>query len=127
MGKEDFFISPLKHEDVIIGAPWFDCMVATMKFPKENSSSLIEVKDMSLDVNSAGNTIPFVHTQAFDKVIKNSLSCYIVFVKENSDDACVLKNASYETKEEKKMSNFLKEFQDVFMDNILGELSPRRG
>ncbi|MCO5570381.1 hypothetical protein L7F22_024101 [Adiantum nelumboides] len=22
--KEDFFISPLKHEDVILGAPWFD-------------------------------------------------------------------------------------------------------
>ena len=22
--KEDFFISPLKNEDVIIGAPWFD-------------------------------------------------------------------------------------------------------
>ena len=21
--KEDFFISPLKHEDVILGAPWF--------------------------------------------------------------------------------------------------------
>ena len=51
---------------------------------------------MSLDVNSAGNTKIVVHTQAFDK---NSLSCYMVFVKENSDDACVLKNASYETKE----------------------------
>ena len=76
---------------------------------------------MSLDVNSACNTIPIVHTQAFDKVIKNSLSCYMVFVKENSDDACVLKNASYETKEKIEMQFFLKEFQDVFTDDICGE------
>ena len=31
--KEDFFFSSLKHEDVIIGKPWFDCMAATVKFP----------------------------------------------------------------------------------------------
>ena len=24
--KEYFYISPLKHEDVILGAPWFDCV-----------------------------------------------------------------------------------------------------
>ena len=32
--KEDFYISPLKHEDVNLGAPWFDCVQANMKFPK---------------------------------------------------------------------------------------------
>ena len=31
---EDFYISPLKHEDVILGAPWFDCVQANMKFSK---------------------------------------------------------------------------------------------
>ncbi|MCO5577157.1 hypothetical protein L7F22_030981 [Adiantum nelumboides] len=30
--KEDFFISPLKHEDVILGAPWLDCLAASIKF-----------------------------------------------------------------------------------------------
>ena len=49
------------------------------------------------------------------------------FAKENSDDACVLKNASYETKEEMEMSNFQKEFQYVFMDSIHGELPPKIG
>ena len=82
---------------------------------------------MSLDVNSASNTIPIVHTQAFYKVINISLSCYMVFVKGISDDACVLKNASYETKEEIEMFNFLKEFQDVFTNGILEKLSPKRG
>ena len=32
--KEDFFISPLKHQDVILGAPWFDRMATTIKFPE---------------------------------------------------------------------------------------------
>ncbi|MCO5594918.1 hypothetical protein L7F22_048953 [Adiantum nelumboides] len=31
--KADFFISPLKHEDVILGAPWFDRLAASIKFP----------------------------------------------------------------------------------------------
>ncbi|MCO5601661.1 hypothetical protein L7F22_055784 [Adiantum nelumboides] len=30
--KEDFFISPLKHGDVILGAPWFDRLAASIKF-----------------------------------------------------------------------------------------------
>ena len=46
--KEDFFISPLKHEDVIIRAPWFDCMATTMKFPKRKALSTYRGKDMSL-------------------------------------------------------------------------------
>ena len=104
--KEDSLISSLKHEDVIIGAPWFDCMATTMKFLERKVLFTYRGKDMSLDVNSASNTIPVVHTQDVDKVIKKSLSCYMVFVKVNSDDACVLKNASYETKEEIEMSNF---------------------
>ena len=82
---------------------------------------------MSHNVNSATNTILVVHTQAFGKVIENSLSYYMVFVKEDSDDACVLNNASYETKEKIEMSNFLKEFQDVFKNHNLGDLPPKRG
>ena len=30
--KEDFFISPQIHEDVILGTPWFDFLSAYMKF-----------------------------------------------------------------------------------------------
>ena len=56
MDKEDLFIAPLKHEDVIIGAPWFDCIGATMKFPKRKVLFSYRGKDIALDVNSAGNT-----------------------------------------------------------------------
>ena len=51
--KEDFFIFPLKHEDVIIGAPWFDRIGATMKFPKRKVLFSYRGKDVALDVNSA--------------------------------------------------------------------------
>ena len=36
--KDEFFISPLKHEDVILGTPWFDRLGAQMKFPERNIS-----------------------------------------------------------------------------------------
>ncbi|MCO5607320.1 hypothetical protein L7F22_061515 [Adiantum nelumboides] len=36
--KEDFFISPLKDEDVILGAPWFDRLATSIKFPKRRIS-----------------------------------------------------------------------------------------
>ena len=125
--KEDFFISPLKHEDVILGAPWFDRMAVDMKFPERKIVFSYRGKDVVLDVNSAGSTIPLVHTQAFDKVMKSSLSCYMVFVKESKEDACVLKEVENETKEELELSNFLHEFQDVFTDDIPRELPPKRG
>ncbi len=125
--KEDFFISPLKHQDVILGAPWFDRMAATMKFPEWKVGFFYRGKEVELDVNSAGNTIPLISTRVFDKVMKNSVSCYMVFVKESSNDECVLKDTKYETKEELELANFLNEFQDVFTDDIPRELPPKSG
>ena len=77
--KEDFFISPLKHKDVILGAPWFDRLSATMKFPERKILFPYRVQDVTLDVNGAGNTIPLLETQALTKVIKSSISCYMIF------------------------------------------------
>ncbi|MCO5590750.1 hypothetical protein L7F22_044725 [Adiantum nelumboides] len=47
--KKDFFISPLKHEDVILGARWFDRMVASIKFPKRKI--FLEFREKHLYVN----------------------------------------------------------------------------
>ena len=112
---------------MIIGASWLDHIGATMKFPKRKVLFSYRGKDIALDVNSAGNTIPLVNTQAFDKVMKSSLSCYIFFVKESKEDACVLKEVVNETKEDLELSNFLREFQDVFTNDIHKELPPKRG
>ncbi|MCO5573768.1 hypothetical protein L7F22_027542 [Adiantum nelumboides] len=47
--KEDFLISPLKHEDVISGAPWFDRMAASIKFPERRISFKFREKNMYTD------------------------------------------------------------------------------
>ena len=48
MDKEDFYISPLKHEDVILGAPWFDHVQATMKFLEQEVLFTIRGKAYAL-------------------------------------------------------------------------------
>ncbi|MCO5591604.1 hypothetical protein L7F22_045593 [Adiantum nelumboides] len=50
--KEDFIISSLKHEDVILGTPWLDCMAAVMKFPERKVLFSYRGKELTLDVNS---------------------------------------------------------------------------
>ncbi|MCO5554859.1 hypothetical protein L7F22_008395 [Adiantum nelumboides] len=51
--KEDFFISPLKHEDVILGTPWFDRLVASIKFPKRRISFKLREKNMYIDAQES--------------------------------------------------------------------------
>ncbi|MCO5606028.1 hypothetical protein L7F22_060215 [Adiantum nelumboides] len=63
--KEDFFISPLKHEDVILGAPWFDRLAASIKFPERRISFKFREKNMYIDAQESGNTIPLASLEAF--------------------------------------------------------------
>ena len=44
----------------------------------------------------------------------------MVFVKEKSDGACALKNASYDTKEMIEMSSFVKDLQYFFKMTFMG-------
>ncbi|MCO5614441.1 hypothetical protein L7F22_068723 [Adiantum nelumboides] len=76
--KEDFFISPLKHEDVILGAPWFDRLAASIKFPDTKISFKFREKDMYINAHDLGSTIPLVNDQAFDKSIKTDLELCVV-------------------------------------------------
>ena len=104
MDKEDFYISPLKHDDVILGAPWLDHMGATMKFPERKVLFNFRGKDVILDVKGAKNTIPYVNDYTLAKGIKSSISCYLIFVKESQKDSSVLQG---ETKEDLELSKFL--------------------
>ncbi|MCO5564040.1 hypothetical protein L7F22_017695 [Adiantum nelumboides] len=81
--KEDFFISPLKHEDVILGAPWFDRLAVSIKFPKRKISFKFREKDMYINSQESGSSIPLVNDQAFDKSIKSFVSAYMIFVKDS--------------------------------------------
>ncbi|MCO5570675.1 hypothetical protein L7F22_024402 [Adiantum nelumboides] len=125
--KEDFFISPLKHEDVILGAPWFDRLATSIKFPERKISFKFREKDMYINAQESGSSIPLVNDQAFDKSIKSSVSAYMIFVKDSLngvDETQVNENGMQVDLE---LSNFLNQFQDVFIDDIPGELPPERG
>ncbi|MCO5552340.1 hypothetical protein L7F22_005851 [Adiantum nelumboides] len=125
--KEDFFISPLKHEDVILGAPWFDRLAASIKFPERKISFKFREKDMYINAQESGSSIPLVNDQAFDKSIKSSIFAYMIFVKDSLngvDETQVNENGM---KVDLELSNFLNQFQDVFIDDIPGELPPKRG
>ncbi|MCO5602671.1 hypothetical protein L7F22_056807 [Adiantum nelumboides] len=125
--KEDFFISPLKHEDVILGAPWFDRLAASIKFPERRISFKFREKNMYIDAQESGNTIPLVHTHAFDKSIKSSISVYMIFVKDSLNDVNKTQVNESGSKEDLELSKFLNQFQDVFINDIPGELPPKRG
>ena len=56
--QEDFYISPLKNQDVLLGAPWFHCMAANLKFLDRNISFQHRGREICLQVNDKGHTIP---------------------------------------------------------------------
>ncbi|MCO5553126.1 hypothetical protein L7F22_006647 [Adiantum nelumboides] len=125
--KEDFFISPLKHEDVILGAPWFDRLAASIKFPERRISFKFREKNMYIDAQESGNTIPLVHTHAFDKSIKSSISVYMIFIKDSLSNVNKTQVNESGIQEDLELSKFLNQFQDVFIDNIPRELPSKRG
>ncbi|MCO5563207.1 hypothetical protein L7F22_016844 [Adiantum nelumboides] len=122
--KEDFFISPLKHEDVILGAPWFDRLAASIKFPERKISFKFREKDMYINAQESSSSIPLVNDQAFDKSIRSSIFVYMIFALNGVDITQVNEKGMQVDLE---LSNFLNQFQDVFIDDIPGELPPKRG
>ncbi|MCO5608392.1 hypothetical protein L7F22_062601 [Adiantum nelumboides] len=125
--KEDFFISPLKHEDVILGAPWFDRLAASIKFSERKISFKFREKDMYINAQESGSTIPLVNDQAFDKSIKSSASVYMISVKDSLNDVDETQVNENGMQVDLELSNFLNQFQDVFIDDISRELPPKRG
>ncbi|MCO5550947.1 hypothetical protein L7F22_004442 [Adiantum nelumboides] len=125
--KKDFFISPLKHEDVILRAPWFDRLAASIKFPEKRISFKFREKDMYIVAQESGSSIPLVNDQVIEKSIKSSIFTYMIFVKDSLSDVNKTQVNERGMHEDLELSKFLNQFQDVFIDNISGELPPKRG
>ena len=70
---------------------------AHMKFPKRKVLFTYRGKDYALSCNSVGSTIPVEALSNFHNVIKNSLSCYMVFVKEHEKSLSELKESKGDT------------------------------
>ena len=56
-----------------------------MKFLDRKVIFTYKGKEIGLDLKSASCTIPYVNGNAFEKVIKISISCYMVLVKKSKE------------------------------------------
>ncbi|MCO5556373.1 hypothetical protein L7F22_009921 [Adiantum nelumboides] len=125
--KEDFFISPLKHEDVILGAPWFDCLATSIKSLERKIFFKFREKNMYINAQESSSTIPLVNDQAFDKSIKSSVSAYMIFVEDSLNGVNETQVGESGMQEDLELYNFLNQFQDVLIYDIPGELPPKQG
>lgn len=121
MDQEDFYISSLSFQDVILGVPFLHCMATKLKFP----SHLIAFtfRNRVIAAKDRGSTIPIVSHTGIQKSIKKFFFAYLIFatVPVSFDKA----QESDEITDQQL--NFLKEHKDCFVDSIPKELPPFKG
>ena len=138
LDSEDFFISPLVHQDVILGMPWFHRLYAKIQFPKKIVSFTHNGREISIKAQHKGNTIPIVTSDSAKKVIKKSLFAYMIHVKdsqslyvnENSVDVAIssqVVNNHNGVNDTNHLNEFLHSYSSCFADKIPNELPPSRG
>ena len=129
--SEDFFVSPLQTQDVVLGVPWFHRVYACLKFPKKLANISHGGRVSTFQASSKGNTILLVTNDALKKVMKKSLFAYLIYVKDpptpnvsNCDDVLNESEPSHVNDDAHKLNNFLKAYDACFTDSILDELPP---
>ena len=122
MDQEEFYISPLSLEDVILGAPWFHHMAAKLEFPSRIISFNHRNRNIGIMIEDRGNTIPIVSHASLQKSIKKSLFAYLIFVNDP-----VSSKESYANMDQQYQMNFLKGYKDCFSTELPDELPPMHG
>ena len=74
--SEDFFISPLVHQDIILGMLWFHSLYAKIQFPEKIVSFTQNGREISIKV-------PIETSNSAKKLIKKSLFAYMLYVKDS--------------------------------------------
>ncbi|MCO5602535.1 hypothetical protein L7F22_056668 [Adiantum nelumboides] len=67
--KKDFFISPLKHEDVILGAPWSDFLANSIKFFQRKISFKLKEKDKQSPSIHSNDIIDYKNTSLLHRFV----------------------------------------------------------
>ncbi|MCO5570365.1 hypothetical protein L7F22_024085 [Adiantum nelumboides] len=117
--REEFYISPLSTEDVILGAPWFHSLAAKLEFPNRTISFQFGNKDISIHTKDRGSTISIVSHASLQKSMKSNLFAYMIFSQESKPDSLSV--------DEKDQQMFLNSFKDCFADENPKELPPSHG
>ncbi|MCO5581154.1 hypothetical protein L7F22_035032 [Adiantum nelumboides] len=117
--QEEFCISPLATEDVILGAPWFHRLAAVLEYPTRTISFKFRNRDISIHTEDRGSTIPIVSHANLQKSMKSNLFAYMIFAQESKQHELSV--------EQKDQQEFLNSFKDCFVDEIPKELPPSRG
>ncbi|MCO5573592.1 hypothetical protein L7F22_027364 [Adiantum nelumboides] len=117
--QEEFYISPLSTEDVILGAPWFHRLAAVLEYPTRTISFKFRNRDISIHTEDRGSTIPIVSHANLQKSMKSNLFAYMIFAQESKQHELSI--------EQKDQQEFLNSFKDCFANEIPKELPPSRG
>ena len=84
--QEEFYVSPLVHQDVILGVPWFHRKFALLKFLARIITFSHKGKELDIKVNEKGKTIPIVNHVQIQKSIKSIVCAYLIFAKDVSNE-----------------------------------------
>ncbi|MCO5557823.1 hypothetical protein L7F22_011395 [Adiantum nelumboides] len=117
--QEEFCISPLATEDVILGAPWFDRLATVLEYPTRTISFKFRNRDINIHTEDRGSTIPIVSHASLQKLMKSNLFAYMIFAQESKQHELSI--------EQKDHQEFLNSFNDCFADEIPNDLPPSRG
>ena len=125
MDRDDFFISPIQHQDVLLGMPWFHRMRAKLSLRDRVISFQHDDEEVKLRVDEKGHTIPLVYYVSIHKAIKSIAFAYTVYVKDTSLHSSS-SNLSNLSEDEINQKVFLDEYASSFTDSIPRELPPSR-
>ena len=75
---EDFFVSPLKHHDVVLGIPWFHCHRVQLSFPDMVFQFVHRGRMHKIIAKSRVETISVVSYKSFSKEIKSARNQLVV-------------------------------------------------
>lgn len=117
--QEEFFISSLFFEDVILGARWFYWMAIKLKFSNRIISFSYRNRDVSMVTKDCGNMTPLVSRAILQKLRKKSVFFCLIFVIEH-----VSLQDSYAHVDLKDQIDFSNNYKDCFSNITLNELPP---
>ena len=112
--QEEFFISPLLHQDVILGAPWFHRKSATLVYPERLVNVSHRSRDIVLRTHNKGGTIALIDHKAYNKSMRSGFSSYMIFVRDLKSERNISNKSLIKVK-----SNFLRIMLIVFLKPYL--------